>query len=71
MLHHNRMKVFYSGDTLNILKGQIEDKSINLIYINPPFGTTKNYWDEKQDWTKLFIEFFRVLKDDGMLVIHC
>jgi DNA modification methylase len=65
------MKVFYHGDTLATLKSQIRDKSINLIYVNPPFGTTKNYWDEKQDWPSLFKECFRCLKDDGMLVIHC
>lgn len=47
------------------------DKSINLIYCDPPFGTTRQFWDEKIEWSKLFIEFFRVLKDDGMIVIHC
>ena len=62
---------FYRGDTLQTLRSQIADKSINLIYINPPFGTTRNAWDEKQDWVALFDEFFRVLKDDGMIVIHC
>ena len=65
------MSVFYRGDTLETLRAQIKDKSINLIYVNPPFGTTKNYWDEKQDWPSLFKECFRVLKDDGMLLIHC
>jgi len=65
------MKVFYRGDTLKTLKSQISDKSVNLIYINPPFGTTRNDWDEKQNWEALFKEFFRVLTDDGMLVIHC
>jgi DNA modification methylase len=63
--------VFYKGDTLTILKSQIADKSVNLIYINPPFGTTQNFWDEKQDWPALFKEAFRILKDNGMLVIHC
>jgi site-specific DNA-methyltransferase (adenine-specific) len=62
---------FYRGDTLTLLRTQIKDKSINLLYINPPFGTTGNNWDEKQDWVSLFKEFFRVLTDDGMLVIHC
>lgn len=65
------MATFYRGDTLHTLKTKIATKSINLIYINPPFGTTKNIWDENQDWKALFKEFFRVLKDDGMLVIHC
>lgn len=54
-----------------MFKKHIRDKSINLIYIDPPFGTTKNKWDESLDWSKLFKEFFRVLTDDGMLVIHC
>jgi site-specific DNA-methyltransferase (adenine-specific) len=65
------MSVFYRGDSLSIIKSQVANKSVNLIYINPPFGTTKNYWDSKQDWVALFKEFFRILKDDGMLVIHC
>jgi len=65
------MKVFYRADTLKTLQTQIRDKSVNLIYVNPPFGTTKNYWDEKQDWPKIFKECFRILRDDGMLVIHC
>jgi DNA modification methylase len=65
------MSVFYFGDTLKTMQTQIKSKSVNLIYVNPPFGSTANYWDEKQDWPKLFDECFRVLKDDGMLVIHC
>ena len=65
------MSVFYHSDTLQTLQTQIKSKSVNLIYVNPPFGTTKNYWDEKQDWSKIFQECFRILKDDGMLVIHC
>lgn len=60
---------FYRGDTLELLKKQATG-SIDLIYSNPPFGTTKNYWDEKQDWNLLFPEMFRVLKDTGMIVLH-
>lgn len=65
------MSVFYKGDVFHILKSQIQNNSVNLIYINPPFGTTENFWDEKLDWKHLFTEMFRVLKDDGMIVIHC
>ena len=61
---------FYKGDVFQNLK-RIPDKSIHLLYINPPFGTTQNYWDEKLDWPKLFQEYFRVLRPEGMLVIHC
>jgi DNA modification methylase len=65
------MSVFYKGDTLETLRSHIKDKSVNLIYVNPPFGTTKNFWDEKQDWPAIFKECFRILKDNGMLIIHC
>lgn len=64
------MATFYQSDTLTQLK-KLESSSINLIYIDPPFGTTKNYWDESQDWSQLFQQFFRILKDNGMIVIHC
>jgi site-specific DNA-methyltransferase (adenine-specific) len=60
---------FYKGDVFENLK-RIPSKSIHLLYINPPFGTTRNKWDSVLDWTKLFKEYFRVLRDDGMLVIH-
>jgi DNA modification methylase len=65
------MSVFHYGCVFKVLKSQIPDKSVNLIYIDPPFGTTKNFWDSKLDWAILFKEFFRILKDDGMLIIHC
>lgn len=65
------MSVFYKGDVFDILRKSIPSKSINLIYIDPPFGTTNNDWDEQLDWKRLFQEMFRVLKDRGMIVIHC
>lgn len=65
------MATFYRGDSLTLMQKHIPDKSINLLYINPPFGTTKQTWDDKLDWPSYFKEFFRVLTDDGMLVIHC
>jgi len=65
------MSVFYRGDVFEMLNKHIPDKSVNLIYIDPPFGTTKQWWDSKLDWKKLFAEFFRILKDSGMIVIHC
>ena len=62
------MATFYKGDCIQLLK-QTPAKSINMIYWNPPFGTTACWWDEKLDWATIFLECFRVLKDDGMLVI--
>ncbi len=61
---------FYKGDSLLQMQ-KFESNTFDLIYINPPFGTTENVWDEKLDWAKYFTEFFRILKPTGMLVIHC
>jgi DNA modification methylase len=64
------MATFYRSDCL-VAMSKLPSKSINLIYFDPPFGTTQNYWDEKLDWKKIFNECFRLLTDKGMLVIHC
>ena len=64
------MATFYKGDCLQQMK-RLESKSIHLIYWNPPFGITRQPWDEKLPWAAIFTECFRLLRDDGMLVIHC
>ena len=64
------MATWFRGDCLERMKS-LPDKSIQLILWDPPFATTQNKWDEALDWAGLFKECFRVLKDDGMLVIHC
>jgi DNA modification methylase len=61
---------FYQGDCLKWIK-TFPDKSINLIYFNPPFGTTQQNWDSKLNWKLLFAEFDRILKPTGNIVIHC
>ena len=55
-------------DALEFLK-QIEDKSINLIVIDPPYNINKDSWDKLEDyenWLKsVILELQRVLKDNG------
>lgn len=62
--------MFFYGDALQFLLQQ-PSKSVDLIYFDPPFGTTGNSWDETQDWKAIFHHCFRILKDAGMLIIHC
>lgn len=64
------MATFYKGDCLTQMK-RLPAASVNLIYWDPPFGTTQHDWDENLDWPALFKECFRVLVPAGMLVIHC
>lgn len=63
------------GDSRDVLKS-MESASVNLIMTSPPFGLVrkKEYGnvstDEYVSWFNTFAEdFFRVLRDDGSLVI--
>jgi DNA modification methylase len=44
--------VIYCGDNLDVLPKYIPDESVDLIYIDPPFNTSRNYevfWGEAQE----------------------
>jgi site-specific DNA-methyltransferase (cytosine-N4-specific) len=65
----------YVGDSLNLMK-QLSDSSINLILTSPPFALTrqKEYGNKLEqeyiDWfLKFSKEFYRLLTDDGSLII--
>tara|TARA_R110002110_G_scaffold121144_1_gene296632 strand:+ start:1222 stop:1911 length:690 start_codon:yes stop_codon:yes gene_type:complete len=49
---------------------KLEDNSYDLIYSSPPYATTSAKWDQSLKWDMLFDELWRVLKDDGILVLH-
>ncbi|MBX3281738.1 MAG: hypothetical protein KF756_04595 [Acidobacteria bacterium] len=37
------MNTLYYGDNLNILREYIKDDSVDLIYLDPPFNSNRNY----------------------------
>ena len=37
------MKELYYGDNLEVLRGHINDESVDLCYIDPPFNSKRNY----------------------------
>jgi site-specific DNA-methyltransferase (adenine-specific) len=37
------MKTLYYGDNLKILRDYIKDESVDLIYLDPPFNSNRNY----------------------------
>ena len=44
--------IIYCGDNLDVLPKYIPDESVNLIYIDPPFNSSRNYevfWGEAQE----------------------
>jgi DNA modification methylase len=66
----------YLGDSAQLMGGELEPNSVNLIMTSPPFGLVKKkvYGNEDADqyinWFRRFAEGFRrVLKPNGSLVI--
>ena len=61
----------YNGDCLEKLK-LLEDKSVNLVLIDPPYNIKKAKWDTWKTveeyvnfMGQVFLELQRVLKDNG------
>jgi len=58
----------YQGDCLELMK-EIEDKSVDLILCDLPYGVTQNEADEVIDLPKLWEQYKRIIKDDGTIVL--
>jgi len=62
----------YCNDCFDIIS-QIDDNSIDLICIDPPYGISYNNedWDSEKefDWCRLFEEYKRIIKDTGDIII--
>ncbi len=56
------------GDCLEVMQS-IPDKSVNMILCDLPYGTTQNKWDSVIDLQKLWVEYERIIKDDGAIVL--
>tara|TARA_Y100000114_G_C11710914_1_gene303434 strand:+ start:139 stop:801 length:663 start_codon:yes stop_codon:yes gene_type:complete len=61
--------MYLQGDIHDIIK-TIETDSIDLIYTNPPFGTTKCKWDIPLRWNDLWNDIWRIMKPKGIVVLH-
>lgn len=65
------MATWHKSDCADFLP-TIPDNSVQLIYVDPPFNSaTRNWWDSKLNWKLLFQQIFRILTENGTLVIHC
>ena len=58
----------YNGDCIEVM-GQFENRSIDMILTDLPYGTTKNSWDKKIPMEKLWGQFDRIIKDHGAIVM--
>jgi len=47
----------------------IPDKSIDMILCDLPYGTTQNKWDSVIDLDKLWLQYERIIKDNGCIAL--
>lgn len=57
-----------NGDCLELMNG-IPDKSIGMILADLPYGTTACSWDSIIDLDKLWLQYERIIKDNGVIVL--
>ena len=55
-------------DCLNILPS-IPDKSVDMILCDLPYGTTQNKWDSVIPLDKLWKQYNRIIKDNGVIAL--
>ena len=58
----------YKGDCLEVMKN-IEDKSIDAIITDPPYGTTACKWDSVIDFDLMWEQLNRIIKPNGAIVL--
>lgn len=56
------------GDCLELMQ-EIDDKSIDLILCDLPYGTTACSWDNVIPFDKLWEQYNRIIKDRGNIVL--
>tara|TARA_R100001594_G_scaffold92240_2_gene126548 strand:- start:196 stop:939 length:744 start_codon:yes stop_codon:yes gene_type:complete len=58
----------YNGDCLEVMKS-IQDKSIDAIITDPPYGTTACKWDSVIPFDLMWEQLNRIIKDNGAIVL--
>ena len=58
----------YKGDCISCMK-KIPDKSIDMVCVDPPYGTTQCKWDSIVDLDDMWKELKRIVKANGAIVI--
>jgi len=61
------MQLIY-GDCLEKMK-DIPDKSIDMVLCDPPYGTTPCKWDTVLDFSRLWEQYHRIVKDNGVILL--
>jgi len=62
------LNVVYNEDCLEGMN-RIDDKSVDMILCDLPYGTTQNKWDSVIPLDKLWNHYDRIIKDNGAIVL--
>jgi len=68
MINEQFLNKVLHGDCFEWME-QIEDKSVDMILCDLPYGTTANKWDTPLDIEALWNQYNRVIKDDGAICL--
>ncbi len=66
--HNVSCSTFYLGDCL-VEMDKINDKSVDMILCDLPYGTTQNKWDAVISFPELWRQYKRIIKDNGAIVL--
>ena len=66
--YKDKSGICFNNDCLEIMKN-IPDKSIDMILCDLPYGTTKCKWDIIIPFEKLWINYERIIKDNGAIIL--
>lgn len=58
------------GDCLELMK-TIDDKSVDMILCDLPYGCTATGWDNVIPFKPLWEQYNRIIKDNGAIVLFC
>ena len=58
----------YQGDCLELMNG-IPDKSVDMILCDLPYGTTACKWDTIISFDRLWSQYERIIKNNGVVVL--
>lgn len=58
----------YNGDCLEVML-LLDDKSVDLILCDLPYGTTRSKWDAIIPFDKMWEQYERIIKDNGAIVL--
>lgn len=58
----------YRGDCLDIMPS-LPDKSVDMIFVDPPYGQTAQKWDEKLNFNLIWEQYDRIIKENGIIAI--